>query len=422
MEAQDRLLALEDPDIDRALADNPSLAYAIERRLRLRRPTVLASAAAYNADHHSRALQSGDPDLAAAALLDRRTTRWSRPLPPTVWATAWRTVRLAGGAERVREVLTALAVAADAGTLRSTAGAAQADEIHAASPIAASPFRPANRAEHARDAFLALSTDATLDDATRQIAEACAEPDPEPCLITAEDRVIGTAAFLRRLSTVRERTDRRLADQILGEPYQVDWSLVSAAVLGGRLPKMATRMLLHHPACPPDVGYVLLHGRPAPRHLKQNPHTPPPKPSARPLPHHPSPYAPPPPDPGPLNAADPLAVLATTAVGTALTIEHIWSAIELRLLTADDAVQAVRPANTVASYAGQTSSFAACTLRPGSGQARLNAAAQTYLAHWARTHTPAPGFWRNINALLRVWPGTLPTLLAAATDGPGEPS
>jgi hypothetical protein len=379
VEAQERLFALDEPDIDAALADNGSLPYDLARRLRLRRPAVVASGTAYNADHHSRALRSGDAELAAAALLDRRTASWSRPLPPTVWASAWRTVRLAGGGERVRELLAA------------------------------------------------LPADAPLDEATCRIAEASAEPDPEPFLSTAEDRILGTAPFLRRLSAVRERTDRRLAEQILGEPYRVDWSLVSAAGLAGRVPKMAARMLLEHPACPPDVRFVLRNGRPAPPHLKQGSDTADSagtadvpieeRPHPRPLPYYPSPYAPPPPDAGPLTHGDPLAILATTPVDKDLTIEHVWSAIELKLISAQTAVETVRPAYTMASYAGQTSSFYARTLRPSSGQARLHTAALDYLAHWASTDPTTPGFWRNVNALLRMWPGTLPELLEAAGDG-----
>ncbi|GAA2056796.1 hypothetical protein GCM10009839_77550 [Catenulispora yoronensis] len=380
-DAQERLFAMDQPDIDAALADNPYLPYDLACRLRLRRPAVVASGTAYNADHHSRALCSGNADLVAAALIDRRTASWARPLPPTVWATGWRTVRLASGVERVRAVLAAL---------------------------------PADLAP------------AALDEATRQIAEACAEADPEPFLSTAEDRVIGTAAFLRRLSAVRERTDQRLGEQILGEPYDIDWSLVSAAGLAGRMPKMAVQLLRHHQECPPDVEYVLRTGRPAPRHLKQGSLIPNANQATNlatsPPPHHPAPYAPPPPNPGPLAVDDPLAVLATTPVDRDLTIDHLWGALELKLLTGDAVVANARPAVMVSCYAGQTSSFFAHATRPGSGQGRLNAALVAHLAHWAAAGPPAPGLWRAVSALLRTWPGTLPELLEAAAAGRGSQS
>lgn len=369
-EAQERLFAMNEPDIDAALADNSHLSYDLACRLRLRRPVVVARGTAYSSDHHSRALQSGDADLVAAALIDRRTRSWTQPLPATVWATAWRTVRLAGGVERVREVLAT------------------------------------------------LPEDAEWDGGTQRIAEACAEDDPEPFLSTAEERIIGTGAFLRRLGAVRERSDRRLCEQILGEPYDVDWSLVSAARLAGRLPKVAVQVLLQNAACPADVRFVLRNGRPAPRHLKQDSNIVVPESRHHPLPYHPSPFAPPPPDAGPLASGDPLAILATTPVDKDPTIEHLWSAIELRLVTAETAVEIVRPANTVTCYAGQTSSFHARTLRPSSGQARLHVAALDHLARWAASRSPHPGFWRNVNALLRMWPGTLPELLEAAADGP----
>lgn len=367
-EAQARLFAMDDPGIDFALADNMNLPFELESRLRLRAPAAVATGRGYNSSNHSRALQSADADLAAAALIDRRTRRWTPPLRPTVWATGWRTVRLAGGVEKVREVLAA------------------------------------------------LPADAPLDDVTVQIAEACAEADPEPFLSTAEERFIGTGALLRRLSAVRARTDDRLAEQILGEPFQVDWSLVSAVGLARRLPRMAAKLLAGHPACPADVRFALLEGRPAPAHLKQDSNAPNGAPTVPepPRPPYLPPYYWPPPDAGPLGHGNPLSLLARTPVDKELTIEHLWSALELELVSAADAVEIVRPALTVTCYAGQSSSFAAHRRRPTSGQARLNAAAVDYLKRRAAERPTVPGMWRNVYTLIRSWTGTLPELLDAA--------
>ncbi|MGW2255580.1 hypothetical protein ACWCXH_36250 [Kitasatospora sp. NPDC001660] len=362
--AQERLLDLDDARIDAQLADNPCLAYPVECRLRLRRPTVVAAGTGYRVEHHRAALTSGDADLAAAALIDRRTYRWGGPIPPTVWATAWRTVRLADGPARVREVLAA------------------------------------------------LPPGAALDEATRQIADACAEADPEPFLTSAEDRLTGTGALLRRLCGVRTPADARRGRAILAEPYRVDWALVAAAGLFRRLPRMAARLLARRPDCPPDIARVLLTGRPAPRDL------PAPEPAAPAIPA----YRPPastyyrrPPTLGPLDGADPLAVLAATPIGKdGLDIHHLWSGIELGLITARQAIDHARPAFAIACHAGQTSAFHADTQEPGGGRAALHAATLAYLAHHLAAHPPAPGLWREVDTLMRPFPGPLPALLATA--------
>ncbi|MEE1785786.1 hypothetical protein PUR71_23185 [Streptomyces sp. SP17BM10] len=363
-QAQHRLLDLDDAGVDARLADNPSLAYRAECRLRLRRPTVVAAAGGYRPEHHRAALTSGDPDLAAAALIDRRTYRWGDPIPPTVWATAWRTVRLAGGPARVRQVLAAL-------------------------PPGTDP-----------------------DEATRRIARACAEPDPEPFLATTEDLLTGTGALLRRLRRIRTAADARRGRAILGEPYRVDWALVASAGLSRRLPRQAARLLARHPDCPSDVARVLLTGRPAPRHLPAPTDTGPAPRADRPPPPA---YRRRPPVLGPLDAADPLAVLAATPVGTdGLDIHHVWSAIELGRITARQAVDHARPAYAVACHAGQTSAFQAATREPGGGRAALHAATLAHLAAHLAAHPPAPGLWREIDALIRPFPGPLPALLTAA--------
>ncbi|MFE2411406.1 hypothetical protein ACFXDE_23965 [Kitasatospora sp. NPDC059408] len=382
-QAQQRLADLDDAGIDARLADNPSLTYPVECRLRLRRPAVVAAGSAYRPEHHRAALTSRDPDLAAAALTDRRTYRWGDPIPPTVWADAWRTVRLAGGPGRVRQVLAALPPGAD------------------------------------------------LDEATRRIAEACAQPDPEPFLTSAEDRLTGTGALLRRLRGIRAAPDAPRGRAILAEPYRVDWALVASAGLSRRLPRLAARLLARRPDCPPDVARVLLTGRPAPRHL--------PAPGPAPVPAAPGPAAPgpavpvpavpapradgPPPSAyhrrppalGPLDAADPLAVLAATPIGKdGLDIHHVWSAIELGRITARQAVDHARPAYAVACHAGQTSAFHAGTREPGGGRAALHTAALAHLAEHLAAHPPAPGLWREVDTLMRPFPGPLPALLAAA--------
>ena len=214
-QAQRRLLALDNLEIDTALAGNPHLAYEVECDLRRRRPVLVVSAYAYQPDHHRRALLSDDPELVAAALLDRREARWGSPIPPTVWATAWRTMRIHDGVDRVRELLAA------------------------------------------------LPTDRQLDEATLEIAEACAQPDPEPYLTSAEDRITGTGALIRRFREVRTFQDLDVGRAILNEPYRIDWNLVTAAALGHRLPRMAARMLAQH-SYPAAASYVLRTGRPAP--------------------------------------------------------------------------------------------------------------------------------------------------------------
>ncbi|MEU8515954.1 hypothetical protein AB0C76_30895 [Kitasatospora sp. NPDC048722] len=381
-QAQQRLLDLDDAGIDARLADNPSLTYPAECRLRLRRPAAVAAGSGYRPEHHRAALTSRDPDLAAAALVDRRTHRWDDPIPPTVWADAWRTVRLAGGPGRVREVLAALPPGAD------------------------------------------------LDDATRRIAEACAEPDPEPFLTSAEDRITGTGALLRRLRRIRTAPDAPRGRAILAEPYRVDWALVASAGLFRRLPRLAARLLAHRPDCPPDVARVLLTGRPAPRHLPTpGPAAPGP---AAPGPAVPGPRAdgPPPsahhrrpPVLGPLDAADPLAVLAATPIGKGgLDIHHVWSAIELGRITARQAVDHARPAYAVACHAGQTSAFHAGTREPGGGRAALHTAALAHLAEHLAAHPPAPGLWREVDALMRPFPGPLPALLATAARARTAPA
>ncbi|GAA2810986.1 hypothetical protein GCM10010441_39520 [Kitasatospora paracochleata] len=363
--AQQRLLDFDDPRIDAALADNYRLAIAVEHHLRRRNPALVAAGACYQAEHHRAALRSDDPELAAAALIDRRSSRWEGLILTTEWAAAWRTVRLAGGPAWVREVLDALP-----------------------------PGRP-------------------LDEATRRIAEASAEADPEAYLTSAEERLIGTGALLQRLGEIRTVADAARGRAILAEPYHVNWALVSAAGLLRRLPRLAAYLLSRHPDCPPATARVLLTGRPAPRDLPRRPPAPEPPPPARtsqPSTWHRGPLI-----PGRLAEHDPLTVLATTEVSEdGLTIHHVYSAVELGLITAEQAVAHTRPAAVVAGYAGQTSSFHADVQEPGGGRAAFHAAALAVVARRLATHPPSPGFWREVNSLMPAYRGTLPDLLTAA--------
>jgi hypothetical protein len=369
--AQLRLLALGDLGVDTALADNPCLTRQVDFELRRRRPELVASAAAYRPYHHRAALVSDDPELAAAALLDRREARYHSPFPPTVWATAWRTVRLRYGAGRVCQLIAAL---------------------------------PAGR---------------SLDAATVEIAEACAEPDPEPFLSSAEDRLTGTGALLSRLRQVRTFQDLRSGHDILDEPYRIDWALVTAAALGQRLPRTAARMLAQHPDCPAPVARTLRTGRPAPPEpdrVAEAPASaaPPAEGSARPSARAARPYYRAPMDPGPLVKGDPATVLSTTAIGADLTIHHVWSAIEMGLIDAASAVQRARPAMTVACHAGQESAFHAHTQEPDGGREALHDAAVDYLARRLTAAPPVPGLWTEVSALIRSFEGTLPELLDTA--------
>jgi len=96
----------------------------------------------------------------------------------------------------------------------------------------------------------ALPTDRQFDEATLQIAEACAQPDPEPHLTSAEDRLTGTGALLRRLREMLTSQDLDEGCAILNEPYRIDRNLITSAALGHRLPRMA--------AVPPVPGLWIL--------------------------------------------------------------------------------------------------------------------------------------------------------------------
>jgi hypothetical protein len=381
--AQQRLLALGELGIDTALADNPKLSCALECELRRRRPAVVATARAYRPDNHRVALLSqDDPELVAAALIDRHVPLWGRPHPPTVWAAAWRTVRLRYGAERVRELLAAL---------------------------------PADR---------------PLDKATLEVARACAEPDPEPFLCSIEDRFTGTGALLRRLREVRTRRDWEAGRGILAEPYRIDWNLVASAGLDRRLPRMAAEMLARQPGCPAPVAHALVTGRPAPREhtsagssdAADAPTPPAPaNPAAQPDTPVTHPYYRKPPDPGPLGEGDPETVLRTTAINKALTIDHVYSAVELGLIDAATAVRLARPAVIVVTYAGQESSFHAYVQEPGGGREAFHEAAISDVAARLAAAPPVHGLWTQVSMLIRSFEGTLPELLHLAAAGRRSP-
>ncbi|MFJ9694028.1 hypothetical protein [Kitasatospora sp. NPDC101183] len=365
---QRRLLDLDDPGIDRALAGNHRRGYETERRLRLRDPATVAAAPAYRSDHHRRALLSGEPDLVAAALLDRRTALHGgqKPVRPTEWAAAWRTVRLADGPERVRRLAATLPAGAE------------------------------------------------LDEATRLVVAACAEADPEPYLTSAEQRLLGAGALLARLREVRTPEERRLhrrGGSSLMEPYAPDWAVIRAAGLLGQVPKVMRGDLADHPDCPADTAWALRTGRPAPHGLP--PRQPPPPPEPRPVPG-PRPYHRQPLDPGPLAAPSPAAVLDVTPLGRGVTTDHLFSAVELGLLDAATAVRRARPAVSVVVCAGQTSSFHAHEQEPGGGREAVHRATLEHVATTLGSAPSPPGLWREVRSLLRPYPGPLPELFAEA--------
>ncbi|QGV77270.1 hypothetical protein [Streptomyces ficellus] len=379
---QDRLIDADEPEVDRRLAGNPRLQYEPGCRLRLRDPAVMATARhGYRADHHRRALLSGDPDLAAAALVDRRGDARG-DVGPTTWAAAWVTVRRHGGTARIRRVL---------------------------EDLSALP--------------------GPLDPVGADVAAACAEAWPEPFLDTVEERWLGTGALLRRLRSVREPSlweARRTVGGILREPYRIDWRLVAAARFGGRrrLPRAAVTELLLHPDCPPDVAVVLRTGRPA---LPGRPLPPPaPRPAAPADPaaqagnRHRPPWVPawqPPGDTGPLgdSAESARAVLREAPVAyrsaDGPTLDHLHAVIERGLLHADEVAALVRPAEVLTSWVGQGSGHADVRRAAWSGRSALHVATSALLARWTAGEV-RPGPWIAMYSRIRRFPGSLPELLA----------
>ncbi|MFC8828238.1 hypothetical protein ACFT9I_23160 [Streptomyces sp. NPDC057137] len=221
---QHELIDLDEPASAAALIDNPSLGYEPQCRLRLRNPSTVANGRTHHAGYLRRALLSADPDLAAAALVDRRTSPGAAPRA-TDRAAAWATVHRHGGTARVRAVAAAL-------------------------PLAVGPV-----------------VDPAVDPVSAEVVAACAQAVPEPFLDTLVEHHLGTGALLRSLRAasthddhVRTRGEMRA---VLAEPYRIDWALVAAARLGDGIPREAVRLLGQHPDCPPDVATVLITGRPA---------------------------------------------------------------------------------------------------------------------------------------------------------------
>ncbi len=384
-DTQRALFALDIPEVDAALRDNPQVSYETACLLRLRDPAASARARGYHPGHHERALLSGDADLAAAALLDQRGEHRS-----TTRATAWATVRADGGTARVREVAAALP--------------REGDPVDAA------------------------------------VVAACAEDRPEPFLDTADERRRGTGALLSRLRAEHRKElapwrVQQAMRRILNEPYRLDWGLIAAARLGRRLPRTAAAVLLGHPDCPPDVAVVLRTGNPA-------------RPGRRPPPPAPQPAAPkasgpprptwvpewkPPGDTGPLGESAESArhALRTMAVAfdaredpAALTLGHLCAVIERGRLSAFEVAPLVRPANLLTSWVGQGSGGGSVSHAAWSGRAALHVETAALLARWAGGGVTAEQ-WAAFYPLLRNHPGSLPELLAevsaAHPEGRGVP-
>ncbi|WP_030722062.1 hypothetical protein [Streptomyces sp. NRRL S-237] len=367
---QRTLIALDLPEVDAALRDNRQLGYEASCLLRLRNPAATVGRG-YRPDHHRRALLSGDPDLAAAALVDPRGEH-----PPTTRALAWATVRAHGGTARVRE--------------------AAALTGH----------------EDPTDADIAL---------------ACAEADPEPFLDTAVERRLGTGALLRALRAAHREDQepwqvRRAMGRVLEEPYRLDWALIAAARLGRRLPRTAADVLVRRPDCPPEVAVVLRTGQPA-RPGRELP-PPAPEPAAR-QPWRPpsSTWVPewrPPGDTGPLGGSAESArhALRTMTVAYdagkdpgAVTLAHLHAVIERGQLSAFEVVPLVRPAGLLTSWVGQGSGCADVSHAAWSGRAALHVETAALPARWAGGGVSAER-WAAFHPLLRHYPGSLPELLA----------
>jgi hypothetical protein len=379
---QRALFDLDVREVDEALLGNHRLGYETLCLLRIRDPLTAAAGGAYHQDHHRRALFSGDADLAAAALLDQRGEH-----PPTARATAWETVRAAGGAARVREL---------AARLPGRGGPADAD-----------------------------------------VVAACAEADPEPFLDCAAERRLGTGALLRRLRAAH-RTDRppwevqRVMRSILKEPYRIDWRLVAAARLGGRLPRTASQVLRSRPDCPPEVAVVLRTGRPA---APGRPLPPPAleaeaqQPYRRPESH----WVPPwqrPGDTGPFGetAASARQALRTMTVvydaqrdPQAPHLGHLGAVLERGQLSAAEAVPLIRPASLLTSWVGQHSGWADVSRAAWSGRSALHVETAAVLARWSAGGVPAR-WWAAFVPRLWHFPGTLPELLAEVSASHADES
>ncbi|MET9959522.1 hypothetical protein ABZ128_10645 [Streptomyces sp. NPDC006326] len=379
---QRALFDLDVPEIDAALLDNHRLGYETRCLLQVRDPIAAATGRSYHQDHHRRALFSGDADLAAAALLDRRGEH-----PPTARATAWETVRAAGGAARVR-------------------------------------------------ALAALLPDCG-DPADADVVAACAEADPEPFLDSAAERRLGTGALLRRLRAAH-RTDsppwevRRVMRSVLKEPYRIDWRLVAAARLGRRLPRTAAEVLRSRPDCPPEVAFVLRTGRPA---VPGRPLPPPapepeaPQPYRRPSSHWVPPWQPPG-DTGPFGdtAESARQALRTMTVvydahrdPASPHLGHLGAVLERGQLSAAEAVALIRPASLLTSWVGQQSGWTDVSRAAWSGRSALHVETAALLARWSAGGVPAER-WAALLPRLWHFPGTLPELLTEVSAAqPDEP-
>ncbi|MFJ2750518.1 hypothetical protein [Streptomyces sp. NPDC087297] len=398
-DTQRALCTLDIPEVDAALRDNHQVDYGTTRLLRLRNPAGSALGLGYHPGHHQRALLSGEPDLVAAALLDRRGEH-----RPTTRATAWATVRAHGGTARVREVVAALG---------------------------------------GHDGHDGLDDHDDPTDA--DIALACAEADPGPFLDTAVERRLGTGALLRALRAAH-RGDRapwvvrRTMARVLKEPYRIDWALIAAARLGRRLPRTAAEVLAGRPDCPPEVAVVLRTGQPA----RPGRRLPPPAPEPAAAPKH---YLPPrsawvpewkpPGDTGPLGESAESArhALRTGALAfdartdpAAATLGHLAAVIERGLLSAFEAAPLVHPASLLTSWVGQGSGWGSLSHAAWSGRAALHIETAALLARWAGGGVSAER-WVALRSRLRHYPGSLPELLAEvdaahpdATDSPRNPS
>ncbi|QES58529.1 hypothetical protein DEJ51_34030 [Streptomyces venezuelae] len=388
-DTQRSLLALDVPVVDTALRNNHQLDYETSRLLRLRNPAATALGRGYQRRHHHRALLSGDPDLAAAALVEGRGEH-----PATTRATAWATVRAHGGTARVREVVAALPGHED--------------------PVDA------------------------------DVVAACAQADPQPYLDTAGERHLGTGALLTALRAAH-RSDlapwrvRRAMERVLAEPYRIDWALVAAARLGRRLPRTAVEALLLRPDCPPEVAVVLRTGQPPRpgRPLPPPARGPAPRTAYRPPPSAWVPEWRPPGDTGPFGdgAESARRALRTLRVAfdtredpAAATLDHLSAVIERGQLPASEAVRLMRPADVLTSWVGQGSGWHSVQHAAWSGRAALHVHTAALLARWSAGGVPAER-WAAFHPRLWRYPGTLPELLSEvsaavpdppdAADGPG---
>ncbi|MFI1936114.1 hypothetical protein ACH44C_02785 [Streptomyces purpureus] len=369
------LVALDDPAVDAALVNNPQLREEPERRLRLRAPALVATGRHPHPEFLRWALLSPDPDLAAAALVDRRIAA-----APTARATAWATVRRHGGTARIRDLVARITP--------------------------------------------------PLDPLTAGIAQACGHSTPEPYLDTVEEHWLGTGALLRRLRAVEPEASqwrtRRAFEAVLKEPYRIHWPLIAAARLGGTLPRPAACLLALRPDCPPEVAVVLRTGRPA------LPGRPLPAPTAampatraaaaRKAPPWVPPWHPPG-DTGPLGDTAESARQALAATPVAYsgpegpTLDHLAAVIERGQLPAADVAELVRPACVLTSWVGQASGCADVTRAAWSGRAALHVATAALLARWTAGEI-RPERWIAMYPLIRNFPGTLPELLDAVSQAP----